>query len=254
MTEVWGQLSKAQDDDEKINEAIDSAVAVHEADASAHLGASESLQSHKAAEIIDHVVGSVVSDKLSMTEYQAKTIFEALDKWDSVGTVNNAKWPGVLLWSDYSPANPAELTSKDSLIPDYLDYSNDMMFQVVARIDETINKKVFFGYGILSSGDVIQGFGFKIVNGTLYGYLEADGSLATIVLSGVTLTVAHNYRAQWDASEKTCYFYVDGVEKGTLVEASPTTTADGTVLLRIEATASGECYLNIFELFTSREI
>jgi len=64
MTTVWGNLAKAQDNNEKINDAISTAIVNHEADEAAHLGVGESLQSHKAAEIIDHVAESVVNDKL----------------------------------------------------------------------------------------------------------------------------------------------------------------------------------------------
>lgn len=254
MPEIWGMLEKSQTDSQKIDDAISTAIANHEADESAHLGENESLQSHKAEAIIDHVAGSILADKLSMTEYQARTIFEALDKWNTTGNVQNDVWPGVMLWSDYSPANPAECSTKDSIIPDYITWTKNLLFQALIRIDETINKKVFFGHGDRSGDNVTDGFGFKVVNGTLYGYLAADGTFDTVELTGVTLTNTHCYRAQWDASLKTCYYIVDGVQKGSLTVTSTSGTGDGHVLLRIEATASGECYLNVFEIFTSREI
>lgn len=254
MPEIWGLLPKSTTSAETIDESVSAAIAAHEADEEAHLGAGESLLSHKAEAIIDHVAGSILGDKLSMTEYQAKIVFEALDKWTVTGNVQNDVWPGVVLWSDYSPANPAKLVSKDSSVPDYVDWSKGMTFQVVASVAETVNKRVYMGHGVLSGTDMHDGFGFEIVNGTLYGYLDADGTIDTVVLAGVDLYVTHCYRAQWDPAEKMCYYFIDGVQAGSLEVASTSGTGDGTIRLHVEATASGECYLYVYELFTAREI
>ena len=62
---TWGMLEKSQTDPEKIEEAIARLIAEHNNDEAAHLGAGQSLQSHKASEIIDHAISSVVSDKIA---------------------------------------------------------------------------------------------------------------------------------------------------------------------------------------------
>lgn len=61
---IWGSLDRAVNDDTKIDEAIEIAIDAHMANPDAHLGAGESLQSHRAAEIIDHRAESVVNDKI----------------------------------------------------------------------------------------------------------------------------------------------------------------------------------------------
>lgn len=61
---VWGLLDKSLVDDETIEEAIARLIAAHEADETSHLGVGESLQSHKASEVIDHVVDSIIEDKI----------------------------------------------------------------------------------------------------------------------------------------------------------------------------------------------
>ena len=53
MVSTWGMLAKSATDNETIEEAIARLILAHEQDAESHLGADESLQSHKAAEIID---------------------------------------------------------------------------------------------------------------------------------------------------------------------------------------------------------
>lgn len=61
---IWGSLDRAVNDDTKIDQAIEIAIDAHKADPDAHLGEGEALQSHRAAEIIDHRAESVVNDKI----------------------------------------------------------------------------------------------------------------------------------------------------------------------------------------------
>jgi len=63
-TVVWGNLLKSQISAEKIEEAITRMIQDHEDDPDAHLEIGESLQSHKASEIIDHVAESIIEDKI----------------------------------------------------------------------------------------------------------------------------------------------------------------------------------------------
>lgn len=64
MTSIWGSLPRATNDATLIDEAIEAAVTSHNDDPDAHLGADQALQSHRAAEIIDHLAESVVNDKI----------------------------------------------------------------------------------------------------------------------------------------------------------------------------------------------
>lgn len=65
MPEIWGGLAKAQNDNERIEEAISRHTAEHNADETSHLLPGQSLQSHKASAIIDHLARSIVTDKLA---------------------------------------------------------------------------------------------------------------------------------------------------------------------------------------------
>ena len=58
-------LEKSQEDNETIEEAIARLITAHLADDNAHLGEGESLQSHRASEIIDHLAESVITDKIA---------------------------------------------------------------------------------------------------------------------------------------------------------------------------------------------
>lgn len=62
---VWENIPKSQADDQTISEAVAAAIAVHEADSEAHLGALASLEQHRTNEILDALAGSVVNDKIA---------------------------------------------------------------------------------------------------------------------------------------------------------------------------------------------
>ena len=94
---VWGQLAKSQTDAEKVEEAIVRLILEHNEDETAHLGVGQSLQSHKASEIIDHLAesiiedkianGSVSSDKITTEQIIAKDFRTALDVGEEVDGV-----------------------------------------------------------------------------------------------------------------------------------------------------------------------
>jgi len=89
---TWGNLLKSQISSEKIEEAITRMIQDHEDDPDAHIEEGESLQSHKASEIIDHVVASIIEDKVAnkaitprklyIDKYYNQCNFESLDAWE----------------------------------------------------------------------------------------------------------------------------------------------------------------------------
>lgn len=62
---IWGNLDRAVNDSTKIDQAIADAIGAHNDDPESHLGEDQSLQSHRASEIIDHLAESVVNDKIA---------------------------------------------------------------------------------------------------------------------------------------------------------------------------------------------
>ena len=106
---VWGLLQKSLTDSKTIETRVDEKIAEHEADEDSHLGVGESLQSHKAAAIIDHLAESIITDKLAnlavtgpkITDDQiiAKDFRTALDVGVGVDGVKMAP-AGIEMWQD----------------------------------------------------------------------------------------------------------------------------------------------------------
>ncbi len=98
---VWGMLPKSQIDSETIEGAINRLILVHEQDEESHLGTGESLQSHKASEIIDHLASSIIADKIKLNEIWQRHIrsisaFLRLiaQRPDYADLINAQRWTG----------------------------------------------------------------------------------------------------------------------------------------------------------------
>lgn len=64
-TNVWGAMPKSTTESTTIDEEIDAKLSAHNADPDAHAEAGQSLQVHRSDAIIDHLAGSVVTDKIA---------------------------------------------------------------------------------------------------------------------------------------------------------------------------------------------
>lgn len=96
--EIWENMPKNQGDSEKIEEAIDRVIGEHNDDENSHVEEGQSLTSHKAAKVIDHIARSVVGDKLNNIDdvFTAES-FEIVDTYNysspnDIITVTGASW------------------------------------------------------------------------------------------------------------------------------------------------------------------
>ena len=74
---IWAGLERATNDPTTIDQAIAEGVAAHNDDPDAHLGPGQALESHRAAEIIDHLVLPVEVFKAQWTEGVLEIPFSA---------------------------------------------------------------------------------------------------------------------------------------------------------------------------------
>ncbi len=109
---LWGLLSKAQDNIQTIEEAIADAISTHNDDPTAHLGTGRSLEVHKINEVLDHPVGSSVTDKKTMTELSISDDFRIFSQWDSTGEVSNDNWPTLKFYVEYDYVNISKISKE----------------------------------------------------------------------------------------------------------------------------------------------
>lgn len=223
---VWGELAKAQDDPQKIGEAISAAIAAHEADPEAHMGDGESIDVHRKNDIVDHPAGSILFDKFSASDEYHDVNWDTLDAWGKSGDVFLETFGDCRMVVDFSASN--SYLKADLDIPDlWVNYDYDVVFQTIFRYTDDHNSDVYMGFfNSISSPTAQNGFGFHISSNVLKGRWYYGGAAhETSAISVDFNNEFHVYRAHYSPVDLTVYFYVDGVQVASLsVDTAPADT------------------------------
>lgn len=236
--ETWGDLPKSQIDNSTVDEEIDALIQAHKDDPDSHLEAGQSLQSHKASEIIDHIARSVVRDKLCFDRFQIDEHFSSIDAWESsagvaLDTLAQCSLTTLAVTNNiqYLYALPAD-SMQDGAKP-----QNNPVWQARIKCENSTAQEIYFGQFDL---DVPSGVGFKIVNASLYAfYIDNAGAEHLTAIAGITVNGEwHNYRYNITAGYN-ILFYVDDILKVTL-NTITLTTVQMFAYFRIKTTANSE--------------
>ena len=249
---IWGLLAKSQTDSEKIEEAIARLILEHNDDEEAHLGAGQSLQSHKASEIIDHLIGSIISDKIAAGEIGR----EHLDS-KAVTFVETIFDKGLLndfFDFDSSISGSASITKKHRLnrvktgtiqnsvakiytefcqegdywnCPDDIELAINYYFGEDWGWETAPGGEIYFKYGMGLNADMgvdtDKCFGIKFED-TAEGEIKATGfvrsltNLSTIELA-TDLQMTDKYVFTITKVGSIFTFYIDGVQKGQITRS-----------------------------------
>jgi len=213
---VWAMLAKSQVDNETIEQAIARLILDHCADETAHLGVGQSLQSHKASEIIDHLAESVVSDKIlnwnimpqhmSNDKVQIWPSFESLDCWETSGAGGYDLYlGGIYLYCNGGAGTYKQIYGAADIFDLDLGVKNPV-FECVVECISSIQATYYFGLG----SNQTDGFGFRVLNGVLYTFVSIDEVIHFTEIPGMTPTDWHSYRAV-STSGSNVEFFVDDV-------------------------------------------
>jgi hypothetical protein len=214
---LWGELEKAQDNNQTIVQAIAQAIAEHEADPEAHLGDGESLSMHKHETIIDHPQGSVLGDKYTNREFTISPTFESVSQGYAVsGSGVNYSLAGLRFETGGTINTTRYLRASGQYSPAYYDNEKETTFQYTAQMLDTAD---YTAYGIAGADGNLEigpGIGFKFINNALYAVeIYVDGSSdpqeVTDLITGVTLTDKNLYRVHLD-TDGVITFFVNGEE------------------------------------------
>lgn len=256
---VWGNLEKSQIDSEKIEEAIARLIQAHEDDPDAHVEPGESLNSHKAAEIIDHVIASIVADKIKDGEIiKPKLDIRAVDfideKFDK-GEVNNftdfesAAVGTGSIEKRYRTNNVNSGVDQNSIAKvytifresgSYWNCGHELKFDFHIypgenwgwEVDHGAEVYIKYGMGINADmgTDSDKCFGFKIENYNaeylrITGFARHYAGLSTIILASDVDPVKRHCLSV--LREGNYYrFYIDGVLKGSVLRDIPGTVTN----------------------------
>ena len=218
-TEVWGVMPKSQDDPESVEDAINRLISDHEADPEAHLGAGESLETHRQDDILDHPPGSILPDKVganvgidgrgALNQYTLEVDV------GTTGTFGDLRWSASLA---AQVAYEAHLNVYFSTV--YLEYDDflDMSFYLNiggVHIAEG-------NFSLTLDSDLGDNEGFRIRKDATTIYLDAlDGTgtpIDSVVLSSGSFG-SRRMRFVYDIVEQKAYAYMNGVLMMTVVGA-----------------------------------
>jgi hypothetical protein len=236
----WGVQPKSQFDNETIEEAIARLIAVHEADEASHLGVGESLQSHKASSIIDHLAASIVEDKIGNGQvtidklYDDKEVIrpslESLDGWNIVklgaGCEAICKIGSLQLYVDATLNDYITAYAINEM--SYVSGYDNPVLQCRASfyaVEDNADAIVSLGASDPFSPDDNLGFRYDKSDDKFYCFYNQGGVETKFEITGVALGGSVTLRIEVLDSGNTLNFYVNGVLKKTYSSAGFTMTS-----------------------------
>ena len=252
-TTTWGDLPESQISLERIRDAIDDAIQNHEKDPNAHIEEGESLYVHKISEIIDHVVDSIVADKIrrfqispdkfNLDKLEIWPSIESLDAWvqDGPGDIGIALgW--ISMASENVENSYKQISSQAYYLGLHLETGNPV-FETLLGIYQGTEQIIHFGLGTLATDFV----GFKVINDVIYAHIVIDGNVYSTEIGTLGAQIFHTYRIVC-TNGVDIKFYIDDVLKHTDTHVFVSTPVLDTALYyKIQATENDYKIMAIVE-------
>ena len=222
---TWGELNKAQDDPQKIIEAVEALIQAHNDDPEAHGQEDQALERHRTNEIIDHPAESIVPDKLS-SKY---SIFSVPIKNFQLGSLFDGFWTeqvgggGEIEWDNYGDILSgvsmnavgddvfAELSGFMPANLDRLQYQTSFMLDIFGGVlfDGASGQHAYFGmFSIITEEK--QGAYFEFKENAVRAVWYRDGSFVySDWLTVSTYDRWYHMRFAWDPFEKIMTFVIN---------------------------------------------
>lgn len=253
MTVVtWAMLPKSQIDSETIEQMVERKIAEHEENPNSHMGVGESIDVHRKTEIVDHLAGSVLNDKFTMTEFTYTNQFFNLDNIDIIDEVSvDLNALRLYIETGYGPKSVAYI--QFTRPQPFITLEKDFLIQCLAQVDTSnTNGKIYIGMN--NDNDTINYnfIGFERINGVVKARAQLGGTPYLSSAISVDMTEPHIYRVQHIAGEKKIYFYIDGQVVAEHTYTSETLSEDGGPYFHHEVTGTNDGTLYIMDLFVSR--
>jgi hypothetical protein len=228
-SENWGDLQKSQVDPHTIDEEIDDKIQAHDDDPDAHLDVSQSLQSHKASEIIDHLAASIIEDKIGTGEISSRCITtdQVIGKdfrtaADVGAGVDGVKFDetGIEMWQDGKKKVDIPVSGDPSFVGtvrvgslEFNRFTLQTSFESLDGMNKSAGVNQRFGYVDIPTSGVLNDWQRLSCDGDDFGGLYVDvaksptfeGCLLVDTGGGIDVRIGF----QWDATEGVCGFKID---------------------------------------------
>ncbi len=208
---TWYALGRTVVDTETILEAVDTKILTHNLDPSAHGQGDESLYNHRVLEILDHIDGAVRFEHLPLDHIFGFGNFESFDGWQQHGALTPGVFGAIIATDGDSPISTAYIWPTGAAGDDVpLDFTKNPAFQTTIQIGATTSQRIYVGAGDPSAIDAGYGFGFKILNNTLYAVWHDGSTEHTHEIVGIAGSGLHCFRVVFDSATPAIQFYHNG--------------------------------------------
>lgn len=253
--EVWGDKPESQISPRLILEAIADLIANHNDDPDAHLEEGQSLQSHKASEIIDHLANSIVSDKLeewiemsAVGNFERKdfhwiTLFESLDGYFKTGTPV-ASASGVYFETTDVVNNIQAISKTLDAFVFPLSWDKNRRVRTLVLFENDSEQEINIFCGLSNPTD--NHIGFKVIDDILYGSVGNGSAETTLELMSIGVDY-YSLEVVFTAGVQ-AEFFVDGVSQGVIDSGLPSGSADSDDLIHvtIKTTTTAQRMLDLY--------
>lgn len=244
---VWDPLAKKVDDKTTISEEIDGDMQTHNEDPSAHKQTGEAIDTHRVAEILDHLDRSVSPEKITDDKHIVRPSWES---WDmlTIFTDPNADIDmqmGAIQLEHIAEAGNAARVSVDGTFDGINFPVKHPRFETIFYTGENYASEIYAVMG----GDNADSVGFKIVNDMLYTLWQHAGSEHLYSLPAIYVGERHHYLAEV-LSNTQIKFYVDG-ELVHSVTNAVLTSQNAFPFIFLEITSTDD-EVGSFRVFTTR--
>ncbi len=247
----WAPLAKSAQDPTTIAEYISGKILDHDVNPSAHGLDGYVVFNHRVSPVLDHVDDSVTLQKLYFNRFIILTQFESIDAWQKsagVSLVDIAQvWleTGAVINTTRYMSIVASDANEEGASP-----ANNPEIQTIVKFSHNTSQVAYISGG---NSDDPMGFGFKVVDGSLYAWhTDNDNVEYTEQITGITLTNWNVYRAVFTGGSK-IEFYVNGVLEATMVSDLYTFLAGAFVMYKIENTAASGRTMYVQNLFYAED-
>jgi len=232
---VWGLLEKSQTDPETIEEAIARLILEHNEDEESHLGAGQSLESHKASVIIDHIVDSVIADKIKNGEVTIPKMgfdrffvmpeLESADAWnktnEGTGAAITCSSIGILRLAGGNAVGNKTIIYVRS-VEEYV--ADDLNPSLSVRLSDTSANAQDIGIAIGAADPfsvAAEMIGMKYIKAdakiyAFYIYYDVDHFVEVKYEIGSAQPYKNIWKIVVDDTAKTIKYYIDDVLKQTI--------------------------------------
>ena len=203
--------------------------------------------------VIDDILIDKIFDTIWKKTFHYITFFESFDGF-SVGDAAIAH--DHLTLTTQATTNDTATVVKQPDLQGRLTFSQSSRFASGFQADQITNQTVYLTIGGVVSGN--EGYGFKIINGNLYGVTHDGTTENTILLQTISASTGYNIEARYIPSDKVI-FLVNSIEKGVISSNLPIpdlTASVNLVNIRITANADAAKVLKIsfWEYFQKRNV